>query len=148
MADYNVKAQKSQQENTKLFTVLPATTIAIAAASNYDITGLDNPSAIGAVIFIKLDSEVGVAGLTPSLFVPDAAGTAFVFRTEAELTASGTVAYVYYPGVSTGATSINGADITAAANMIIPRNFGIRLNKSTGDSDQTFSAEVYMMYLV
>lgn len=137
--------QRLRQQNGQLFTVLDATTLDIASGGNRDGEIFSNEGNPGMILIVKLAAEAGTAGVTPQLFIRDEDLNALVIRSEAELTANGTYVYVYGRGAATGAW--NGAAVTAVADIIIPREWGLRLNKSTGDTDQTFTADAYAYYL-
>lgn len=137
--------QRMLQQNGQLFTVLSSTTIDLASGGNRDGEIFSNEGAIGMILIVKLSAEVGTAGLTPQLFIRDEDNNKIVVRSETALTANGTYVYVYGPGAATGGW--NGADVTAAVDIIIPREWGLRFNKSTGDSDQSFVGEAYAYYL-
>lgn len=146
MSNFTNYEQRQRQQNGELFTVLAPTTLDLGLTANRDGNIFANEGALGMILILKLASEVGVAGITPSIFVRDEDNTAILVRTETELTANGTYTYVYAPGASTG--SWNGAGVTAAVDIVVPREWGLRLNKSTGDTAQTFTVEAYAYYLI
>jgi hypothetical protein len=147
MGKYTLESQKRTiGENTELFEILPSAVLDLASGGNRDIEVISNPKAYGAIVIVKLDAEVGTAGVTPQLFINDEDGNNLVIRSEAELTASGTYVYVYAPGATTG--GYNGVGVTMAVDIHLPREWGFRLNKSTGNTGQTFTAEAHGVYLL
>lgn len=140
--------QRMLQQNGQLFTVIDPVTLDLASGGNRDGEIFSNEGAKGMILIVKLSAEAGTAGVTPHLYVRDEDGNVIVVRSEAALTANGTYTYVYEHGATTGAGGWNGAGVTACADIAIPREWGLRINKSTGDTDQTFTIEAHAMYLI
>lgn len=144
---YTGLQQRLAQENGQLFQVIASTTLDIASGGNRDGEIFTNEGGNGMILIVKLSAEAGTAGVTPQIYIRDEDQNVLVIRSEAALTANGTYVYVYAPAATTGAGGWNGAGVNACADIIVPREWGLRLNKSTGDTDQTFTAEAYAMYL-
>lgn len=138
----NTDRQQQNWETTDLFTIIPPT-----ALRDSDIESKQrNASARGIVLIVKLSAEAGIAGFTPRILIKDEAGNSIIYwSAAAELTANGTATYVLYPGAMAGA----GAGVTANASIVLPREWILQLDYTTGTpATDSFTVAAYGYYLL